>query len=98
MNGAGQLEWYLSRTRDVAAAKAFCRNSLKHGEPRSITLDAFKAVWPIDMLSSYPVQHGHGSQEAPAVGSALRDDGKREYDVPEVRRLTPDVAQMDVAV
>jgi transposase-like protein len=37
------VESYLSRTRDVAAAKAFFRKALKHhGEPRSITLDAFK--------------------------------------------------------
>jgi transposase-like protein len=37
------VESYLSRTRDLAAAKAFFRKALKHhGEPRSITLDAFK--------------------------------------------------------
>ena len=37
------VESYLSRTRDIAAAKAFFRKALKrHGEPRSITLDAFK--------------------------------------------------------
>ena len=37
------VESYLSRTRDVTAAKAFFRKALKHhGEPRSITLDAFK--------------------------------------------------------
>ena len=34
---------YLSRTRDQAAARIFFRRALKrHGEPRSITLDAFK--------------------------------------------------------
>src|SRR5918997_1841850 len=34
---------FLSRTRDLAAAKAFFRKALKHhGEPRSITLEAFK--------------------------------------------------------
>jgi hypothetical protein len=39
------VESYLSRTRDVAAAKAFFRKALKHhGEPRSITLDAFSRV------------------------------------------------------
>ena len=37
------VEYYLSRTRDVTAAKAFFRKALKHhGEPRSITLDAFR--------------------------------------------------------
>jgi transposase-like protein len=37
------VESYLSRTRDVAAAKAFFRKALKHhGEPRSITLDGFE--------------------------------------------------------
>jgi transposase-like protein len=37
------VESYLSRTRDVAAAKAFFRKALKHhGEPRTITLDGFK--------------------------------------------------------
>ena len=37
------VESYLSRTRDVDAAKAFFRKALQHhGEPRSITLDAFK--------------------------------------------------------
>ena len=37
------VESYLSRTRDITAAKAFFRKALKHhGEPRSITLDAFK--------------------------------------------------------
>jgi transposase-like protein len=36
-------ESYLSRTRDIAAAKAFFRKALKHhGEPRSITLDGFE--------------------------------------------------------
>ena len=29
------------------------------------------------------------------MDSALRDDTKRDYDVPEVRCLAPDVAQMD---
>jgi hypothetical protein len=34
------VESYLSRTRDVTAAKAFFRKALKrHGEPRVITLD-----------------------------------------------------------
>ena len=37
------VESYLSRTRDVAAAKAFFRKALKHhGEPRTITLDGFE--------------------------------------------------------
>ena len=37
------VESYLSRTRDMTAAKAFFRKALKHhGEPRTITLDAFK--------------------------------------------------------
>ncbi|MBC7926187.1 MAG: DDE-type integrase/transposase/recombinase [Bryobacteraceae bacterium] len=37
------MESYLSRTRDITAAKAFFRKALKrHGEPRSVTLDAFK--------------------------------------------------------
>jgi transposase-like protein len=37
------VESYLSRTRDIAAAKAFFRKALKrHGEPRTITLDAFR--------------------------------------------------------
>jgi transposase-like protein len=37
------VESYLSRTRDVTAAKAFFRRALKrHGEPRSITLDGFE--------------------------------------------------------
>ncbi len=37
------VESYLSRERDVAAAKAFFRKALKHhGEPRSITLDGFE--------------------------------------------------------
>ena len=34
---------HLSRTRDVAAAKAFFRKALKrHGQPRTITLDGFE--------------------------------------------------------
>lgn len=37
------VESYLSRTRDMAAAKAFFRQALQHhGEPRSITLDGFE--------------------------------------------------------
>ena len=37
------VESYLSRTRDITAAKAFFRKALKHhGEPRTITLDAFR--------------------------------------------------------
>ena len=37
------VESYLSRKRDVTAAKAFFRKALKHhGEPRSITLDGFE--------------------------------------------------------
>ena len=37
------VESYLSRTRDVSAAKAFFRKALKHhGEPRTITLDGFE--------------------------------------------------------
>jgi len=37
------VESYLSRTRDITAAKAFFRKALKHhGEPRTITLDAFQ--------------------------------------------------------
>ena len=37
------VESYLSRTRDITAAKAFFRNALKrHGEPRTITLDGFE--------------------------------------------------------
>jgi transposase-like protein len=39
------VESYLSRTRDVTAAKAFLRKALKrHGEPRVITLDGFEAT------------------------------------------------------
>jgi transposase-like protein len=39
------VEPYLSRTRDVTAAKAFFRKALKrHGEPRVITLDGFEAT------------------------------------------------------
>lgn len=37
------VESYLSRTRDITAAKAFFRKALKHhGEARTITLDAFQ--------------------------------------------------------
>jgi transposase-like protein len=37
------VESYLSRTRDMAAAKALFRKALKHhGEPRTITLDGFE--------------------------------------------------------
>jgi transposase-like protein len=37
------VESYLTRTRDVAAAKALFRKALKrHGEPRTITLDGFE--------------------------------------------------------
>jgi putative transposase len=37
------VESYLSRTRDVTAAKAFFRKALKrHDEPRVITLDGFE--------------------------------------------------------
>ena len=37
------VESYLSRRRDVGAAKAFFRKALKrHGEPRTITLDGFE--------------------------------------------------------
>jgi hypothetical protein len=39
------VESYLSRRRDVTAAKAFFRKALKrHGEPRVITLDGFEAT------------------------------------------------------
>jgi putative transposase len=43
VDGKGKtVESYLSRTRDIGAAKAFFRKALKHhGEPRSITLDGF---------------------------------------------------------
>jgi transposase-like protein len=38
------VESHLSRTRDIAAAKAFFRKALKHhGQPRTITLDGFEA-------------------------------------------------------
>ncbi len=37
------VESHLSRTRDMAAAKAFFRKALKrHGQPRTITLDEFE--------------------------------------------------------
>ena len=37
------VESHLSRTRDVAAAKAFFRKAFKrHGQPRTITLDGFE--------------------------------------------------------
>jgi len=37
------VESYLSRRRDVSAAKAFFRKALKHhGQPRTITLDGFE--------------------------------------------------------
>lgn len=37
------VESYLSRTRDVTAAKTFFRKALKrHGEPRTITRDGFE--------------------------------------------------------
>jgi putative transposase len=39
------VESHLSRTRDIAAAKAFFRKALKrHGQPRTITLDGFEAT------------------------------------------------------
>ena len=37
------VESHLSRTRDMATAKAFFRKALKrHGQPRTITLDGFE--------------------------------------------------------
>jgi transposase-like protein len=37
------VESYLSYTRDITAAKAFFRKALRHhGQPRTITLDAFR--------------------------------------------------------
>ena len=37
------VESHLSRTLDIAAAKAFFRKALQlHGEPRTITLDGFE--------------------------------------------------------
>ena len=37
------VESYLSRTRDIAAAKAFFRKAFRrHGDPRVITLDGFE--------------------------------------------------------
>ena len=37
------VESYLSRTRDLTAAKAFFRKAFRHhGEPRVITLDGFE--------------------------------------------------------
>ena len=37
------VESHLSRTRDIAAAKAFFRKALqRHGQPRTITLDGFE--------------------------------------------------------
>jgi DDE domain len=43
VDGKGKtVKSYLSRTRDIGAAKALFRKALKHhGEPRSITLDGF---------------------------------------------------------
>ena len=39
------VESHLSRTRDIAAAKAFFRKAFKHhGQPRTITLDGFEAT------------------------------------------------------
>jgi putative transposase len=48
VDGKGKtVESYLSRTRDIAAAKAFFRKAIKHhGEPRSITLDGFEPSHP----------------------------------------------------
>ena len=51
------VESHLSRTRDIAAAKAFFRKALKrHGQPRTITLDGFEA----DALR--PAAHGHAQR------------------------------------
>ena len=37
------VDSHLSRTRDIAAARAFFRKALKqHGQPRTITLDGFE--------------------------------------------------------
>ena len=39
------VESHPSRTRDIAAAKAFFRKALKrHGQPRTITIDGFEAT------------------------------------------------------
>jgi hypothetical protein len=41
--GGKTVESHLSRTRDMAAAKAFFRKALKrHGQPRTVTLDGFE--------------------------------------------------------
>jgi transposase-like protein len=41
------VESHLSRTRDIAAARAFFRKALKrHGQPRTITLDGFEPAMP----------------------------------------------------
>src|ERR671927_264060 len=38
------VDFFLSKRRDVRAAKTFCRHALlKHGDPLSITLDAYAA-------------------------------------------------------
>jgi putative transposase len=52
------VESHLSRTRDVAAAKAFFRKALRrHPQPRTITLDGFKpshsALRRIDMRNEF---------------------------------------------
>jgi transposase-like protein len=51
------IESYLSRTRDVTAAKAFFRKALKrHGEPRVITLDGFEATMPLCAAWAYATE------------------------------------------
>ena len=49
VDGQGNtVEFCLSRTRGIAAAKAFFRKALKHRrEPHSITLDGHQPVTPL---------------------------------------------------
>jgi transposase-like protein len=60
------VESYLSRTRDIAAAKAFFRKALKHhGEPRSITLDGFEP--------RRTTPHGYTKRVQFQMGKSLED-------------------------
>jgi putative transposase len=62
------VESHLSRTRDVAAAKAFFRKALKHRwHPRTITMDGFEPT------HSALRPHGHAERVQLPVGEPRRD-------------------------
>ena len=78
VDGQGNtVEFFLSRTRGIAAAKAFFRKALKHHqEPHSITLDGHRQV--IETLSEVMLWRG--------VPEHIRSDNEPEFIAKQLRQ------------